>query len=182
VRNQAYLAAALFACAMAVQAAVIDPRIIITPDAPPPTPVVNATFEIIPVNGGGVFSYINDTGLTWAGIDFDTVLPGDETFTCQAPKLYLGCEATASPLTSFAASSVLSAPLVQWDIGFFNPSPGVTPGQDITIDLNDVGSSGGSWGTSPITALITFAPEPASWVLLGSGIALALAARRRRPI
>jgi hypothetical protein len=167
MRNTTFLVGVLLAGAFAAQAAAIDPVIIITPDGPSPGHVTTNTFYINPVNGGGSFIFINDTGFQWAAIDFTALLPVESSFSCSAPNLYDVCGVTVSNLAAQGSS------FVPYDVQFSGPAPGITPGLDFTINLNDPGKTSGGWGSNQITALVTFGvPEPAGWLLLGSGMVL----------
>ena len=166
-----------------VRATAIDPRIIITPDGPSPTPVTSSTFGFqANESGGGFLFFMNQTGREWAAIDILATLPADSTFTCDAPKLYQQCGPVVQ--ASVQALSLMGA----FDIRFSAPAPGILPGQDFNINLNDVSfgtdpSGGGGWGSNnAIQAVVTFGtiPEPASWLLFAGGAALVGLLRRYR--
>jgi hypothetical protein len=177
------LALLCFCSAGAVRATAIDPRIIITPDGPSPIPVPSSTFTFESnESGGGFLIFMNETGHEWAAIDFFATLPSDSTFSCDAPNLYQQC----GPVVQ--AESLAVTLSSQFDIRFSAPNPGILPGQDFNINLNDPSfgtdpSGAGGWGSNnTIQAVVTFGtiPEPASWLLFAGGAALLAMLRRYR--
>jgi hypothetical protein len=144
----------------------IDPQISVG-DPSAGTPLNSPTFSFqADANGGGLFSFTNETGQVWQSLDFFATLPDTDTITCSSV-VYGSCDYSKTAAGNGKAV---------FDVGFEQPiqSAGIVPGQTFSVNLNDPGcyTKGGSWG--PFTRIDAVAnldiPEPASWVLTLAGL------------
>ena len=153
--------------ATAVRATPIDPRIIVS-GAGDATAVTTPVFTFMSdPSGGGVLSFINDTRSDWFSLDFFVALPQGSPIACSSP-LYSLCE--------FTSTNIPGTTQATFDIGFDNPvGKGLLPGETFTINLDNTGSvvdGSGNWGADNTFTAAVNLPEPASWLLLASGMAL----------
>lgn len=156
------------------------PTIIINRDPPDITVITNKTFTFgADDEGGGVFSFQNETGVTWLELDILVTLPPSVTaITCGSPA-FVVCTATPP-----------STGMPQWDIQFGpNPKGGIPNGDLFSINLNNDAvintnpDGAGDWGADKTFSAIANEqlPEPASWLLMGAGmLGLAVYGYRRR--
>lgn len=156
------------------------PTIIINRDPPDITVITNKTFTFGADDaGGGVFSFQNETGVTWFELDILVTLPPSVTAITCGGGPFVVCTSTA-PHDSVSF----------WDITFGpNPRGGIPNGALFSINLNNNGVSNmdpngaGDWGhDKDFNAIVNEdVPEPASWLLMGGGIlGLAIWGYRRR--
>jgi len=190
--NQRHLSLAVLvmSAALAVRADPIDP-IFSVDDPTQGTPITSTTFTFGADNsGGGIFNFVNESGVTWSKLDFTVTLPSDSTFACGSGPFFTFCE---------VAPTVMAGGTTLYDISLVGTSStrgGVGNGVFFTINLNDFVSSGtqssdpngsGGWlpGNTFNGTANDFAPEPASWFLLligGCAMAGTGMLRRKRTI
>lgn len=174
IKHICILALFMFAgTAAALRAAPVDPKIIVSGggDATNVTSDV-FTFQSDP-NGGGVFTFINDSNSNWLSLDFLVTLPSGSMINCSS-SVYQTCE------SSF--TTIDDTNLARYDIGFDNPiGNGIFIGDTLTINLNDNGNDvngAGSWGPNNTFSVAANAPEPSSFLFLAGGILLLSGLRR----
>lgn len=126
--------------------------------------------------GGGVLSFINESGNLWTKLNFLVILPADVTITCIPGPFFSSCQ--------FSVIQQLPGGNAEFDIGVGNPTErgGIASGVFFTINLNDFvngqtnpdPNGAGGWGAdnSFQAEANDFAPEPASWLLLLLGLML----------
>lgn len=134
--------------------------------------------------GGGVFNFQNLTGNDWVGVDVHVTLPIGVTITCQTVAFFSACD--------FTAMASKTPGMLDYDIGFDEPETnGVTNKAVFSLNMNDLiddhpnmdPNGKGGWGANTmLTAETTVTPEPASFLLLGSGMVLIGAMRRLRGV
>lgn len=155
-----------------------------------PSPVfVGQGFQFATVNGGGVFTGTNETGVTWTSLDF--VLSGTavlaSSISCSAAGLY-SCFVNFDE--SGDATDILYDSLCDGCSG-----SGIPNNDQFFVSLNDAGSTTGSWpvdemfqahynNTTPtvFTPLTPVAPvpEPSTIVLVCTGLGAFIAKRKRQ--
>ncbi len=156
------------------------PTIIINRDPPDITVITNKSFTFgADSSGGGVFSFQNETGVTWFELDILVTLPPSVTaITCGSPAFVVCTPIPPHDSVSF------------WDISFGpNPNGGIPNGDTFSINLNNDAvvnmdpNGTGDWGADRQFNAIANqdVPEPASWLLMGAGmLGLAFYGYRRR--
>lgn len=172
--------------AAAAQATAIDPHIRFGAAVAgvPITPVDAFSWQANS-NGGGVFNFQNLTGNDWVGVNVLVTLPTGATIVCETVAFF-------APGCSFHETASKIPGMSDYDIGFDEPETnGVTNKAVFSLNMNDpiddhpnLGPNGkGGWGANTmLTAETTVTPEPASFLLLGSGVVLIGAMRRLRRI
>jgi hypothetical protein len=189
-----FLAVLLMGFAAFAHADGVDPKIIISD--PPcsgegcPSPVfAGQGFQFAVVNGGGIFTGTNESGVTWTSLDF--VLSGTavlaSSINCSAPGLYT-CFVNSNE--GGDATNILYDSLCDGCTG-----TGIPNNEQFFVNLNDTGSTTGSWpvdemftgsynNTSPtiFTPLtpVSPVPEPSTIALVGTGLAALIAKRKRQ--
>ena len=172
------LLATFLAAPLALQA---RPKIIINRDPQNITRITGTSFSFdSDKNGGGVFTFQNESGVTWTSLDFFVTLPIGETISCSPSPFFSLCEQSSKSNGNGTAV---------YDIGFDivdskeDPN-GIPSGQIFSIDLNNGTIDCGDWGpNNPFDVSINGAsiPEPASLLLFGGGCLIAgIAVSRRR--
>jgi len=154
------------------------PTIIINRDPPDITVITNKSFTFgADDSGGGVFSFQNETGVTWLQLDILVTLPTDVTAITCGSIAFVTCTVTP-PHGSVSI----------WDITFGpNPNGGIPNGATFSINLNNNAvvnedpNGVGEWGKDKDFDAVANAPEPFSWMLIGAGaLALGAYSYRRR--
>lgn len=155
-----------------------------------PSPVfVGQGFQFATVNGGGVFTGTNESGVTWTSLDF--VLSGTavlaSSISCSAAGLYT-CFVNSDG--SGDATNILYNSLCDGCSG-----TGIPNNEQFFVSLNDTGSTTGSWpvdemftanynNTTPtiFTPLTPVAPvpEPSTIALVCTGLGALIAKRKRQ--
>jgi hypothetical protein len=158
-----------------------------------PSPIfAGQGFQFTVVNGGGIFMGTNESGGTWNTLDLSLSAPVLAlSINCTAPGLFI---CTFSTDDSGNATNIILSDVTNC---FENCAPltGIPNNETFTFNLNDTGSTTGSWpvgeffktvsinGQTP-DSFVTLAPvpEPGTITLLGAGLAALIAKRKlRRP-
>ena len=149
------------------------PTIIVNGDPPRPTPITGDTFGFgADALGGGVLSFVNDTGTRFFDLSVFVTLPELTPITC-GPGPFGSCTVVTTVVqgTSNYAYDIVLGPTA---------AGGITAGEQFSINLNDQNgvmmnddpNGPGSWGANrDFTANANTAPEPASWLLILTGLA-----------
>ena len=184
-----------FTLAAVLNAAPIDPRIIINSDPPNPTPVTGLVFTFgSNANGGGVLPFINETNLDWLGLAISVDLPTGSIVNCLAGDLFQSCFLNSRPIGGGITEFTMFYQTVPNDDADDKNPPGIVRGQDFTINLNDLlngktnldPNGSGGWGpdtdfTAEVSGILSDSvPEPATFAVVGSGLLMLLAWRRQR--
>ncbi len=155
----------------------------------PVTPVVDFPM-FANQNGGGVYNFQNMSGNDWVGMDFFVTLPNNTPITCGGGPFFQGCEVSSTP-NDISLIARQETGFSVYDIGFFDAvDTGIAAGTIFSINLNDPidgqpnldPNGAGGWGSNNSFLVVPTAgaPEPSSWLLLASGIALIGTFRRVR--
>lgn len=137
-------------------------------------------------SGGGAFNFQNVSGQDWIALDFFVILPQGSTISTETNPFFGGFHVTSTNLSVGGTCDGLIATSTDtacYDFGFDRPINGGIPNLQIFgLNLNDLidgrqnfdPNGAGGWGPgNDMNGLETDAvPEPASWLLLGSGIVL----------
>ena len=154
-----------------------SPSIIVNGDPPDIfTPEMATTFMFgADALGGGDLGFTNDTAQTWTRLDILVTLPMFEFVTCGSVSFgTCTVTTTTTPGASPASYDIIFGP---------NPTGGIAPGQNFTINLNDNGNTNtdpagaGSWGDGTDFTATANVPEPTPIALAGLGLLL-LGSRR----
>ena len=166
---------ALSAALASVRADPIDP-VFSVDDPTDGTPITTTNFTFVDNNnGGGIFTFVNESNVTWTKLDFAVTLPSNSTFACGSGPFFTFCQ---------IAPTLQAGGTTLYDISLTGPSVargGLGNGVSFTINLNDFIASGlqnpdpnGSGGWLPNNSFNgtanDFSPEPASWLLLLTGL------------
>ena len=173
------LAAALAVLPLTLQAT--NPTIRVNGDPPDPTPVFSTSFAFgSDPNGGGLLSFINDSGQQWRSLDITFTLNRLTGINCTSDA-FGACLVSSKPVpgTSDFSYALLFGR---------NGSVGILNGAGFSVDLNDEGTDpngSGQWGKDldfKAVANTGIAPEPSAIALLltGTGLLGGLAFYRRR--
>jgi hypothetical protein len=149
-----------------------NPTILIKDPPGTPTPVTSNTFAFgANADGGGLLLFQNVSGQTWGTLDVKATLPILTPITCGPGPFDICTVSTTQVSAGFL-----------YDI-FFGPASngGIVNGTIFEVNLNDAGEDPNGTGSWPVsadfTARATVTPEPATWLLLVAGGALAVGRR-----
>jgi len=181
-------ACVVLAAALSLHADPVDP-VWSLGDPDQGTPIFSTKFQFQDDDlGGGIFSFINESGVTWTSLDFLVTLPSLSTFACGPGPFFTFCQ--ISPESIMGDTT-------KYDIAPVGPGStgGIANGVFFTINLNDFISPGvqnpdpnGAGGWVPNnsfagTANLNTTPEPSTLALYTTGAALlAWGWRRKRSI
>lgn len=140
----------------------------------PVTPVDAFQFQANS-NGGGVFNFQNVSGNDWIGMDFFVTLASNTPIACGPGPFFFTCEVTSTPTDT--------RDMALYDIGFDEPrGSGITNQAGFSFNLNDPvkgqpnldPNGAGGWDANTVFNVVATSatPEPGSWLLFASGIAL----------
>jgi len=158
-----------------VKAAPIDP-VFSMEDPPEGIPITSTGFTFSANGlGGGIFPFINQSGVAWNRVDFTVLLPLNSIVTCGPGPFFGFCQVSVANQGNQD----------QWTLSLIGPlNGGVVDGQFFQINLNDFLEDGiqnpdpngsGGWGQNNSFGAIAnnSTPEPATLGLLACGIAAA---------
>lgn len=158
---------------------------------PTPVPITGSTFSFDANSlGGGVFEFQNASGGVLTSLRFQADIPNPGC--SPAPAFVLdGVTVTGITNTGFASAVTTGCPLTGFDrfvLQIFGTALQNQTGV-FTVDLNDdsgtddPNGAGGWLGakfTNTVTSTVSAVPEPATFALIGAGLAALAIVRRRR--
>jgi len=169
---------------VSLRATPVDPVFSI-PDPDEGTPIFSSSFTFqANSQGGGILSFINESGFTWDKLDFIVNLPSMSSFACAPEPFFSFC---------LIQPTEISGGRTTYDIALIGPGTrgGIGDKVPFSINLNDFISDGvqnpdpngaGGWEPNNSFAGTANAPEPSSIALLLAGAGLVTWGLRRRRV
>ena len=155
-----------------------NPTIRVNGDPPNATPVTGTGFGFgADQNGGGIFSFMNDSGVNWRSLDITVTLNRLTGITCTSDAFGVCVVTHTQNGSNFTYSMAFGG----------NGAVGIVNGEVFSIGLNDVpGTDKGEWGSGTDFRAVANGPEPAALTLTFAGAAflggLLFYRRRRCPL
>jgi hypothetical protein len=155
-----------------------------------PSPIfAHQGFQFTVVNGGGIFTATNQSGITWGSLLFTfTPSVAAAAITCDGGNVY------SSECNKFPGENGMTTRILFSNCGG-DCGTGIPTNDIFFLNLNDIGSFAGSWAAGTRftaypdadTSITSFreltaapVPEPATITLLGAGLGAFIAKRKLR--